>query len=434
MMRLLRSCEANSMIVIRTPLSIMAILVSVVLSGCSGGGGGSTVTPPAVETPPVVVVPPVTESPPVVKPYEKNLLSSYEASRTDLWIAEPEGSCLAVGYADFDGDKREDYVCGSVTGTTAAEPVRVYSRGATGETWKDITASVFSGPVMTTVHARKVAIADFNGDGKPDLLIADHGYDQSPFPGAPLRLALSQPDEKLKVVHTSYAVNGFYHAAAAADINGDGAVDIVATDNFHSGVIILINDGHGAFTVDTARLPAAFNSGGRAAFTTELIDVDKDGAVDLLVGGHDDKSPGTMVSTIFWNNGTGHFTDGASTVLPYPTGYGVTLDFDVADLDGDGNQEVVMNHTTLVPFYQGFRWSVSTINGRVATDSTAKWFGNVFDSGLGKCSTDCYTPAANWTKWLRIFDHDGDGKLDLLVTDQSRNLWFKNTGSALAIQ
>ncbi|MEN3296473.1 MAG: hypothetical protein V7642_5726 [Burkholderiales bacterium] len=367
-------------------------------------------------------------------PYSKDLTSSYEASRTALWVTEPEDTCLAVGYADFDGDKREDYVCGSVTGTTSSAPIKIYSRGSTGETWRDITASVFSGPIMETVHARKVAIADFNGDGKPDLLIADHGYDQSPFPGAPLRLALSQADGKLKLVDTSYAANGFYHAAAAADINSDGFVDIVATDNFHGGLLILTNDGQGNFTVDAGRLPATFTGPGRAAFTVELIDVDKDGAADILVGGHDDQTAGTMPPTIFWNDGTGHFTDAARTTLPYPAGYGVTLDFDVADLDGDGSPEVVMNHTTLAPFYQGFRWSAVTINGRTAADTSAKWFGGVFDDGLGKCSSNCWTAETNWTKWLRLTDYDGDGKVDLLATDKSRNLRFKNTGSALVKQ
>jgi hypothetical protein len=184
--------------------------------------------------------------------------------------------------------------------------------------------------------------------------IADHGYDQSRFPGAPLRRALSQADGKLKLVDTSYAANGFYHAAAAADINSDG--------------------------------------------------------------------------------GTGHFTEAARTTLPYPAGYGVTLDFDVADLDGDGSPEVVMNHTTLAPFYQGFRWSSAMINGRTAADTSAKWFGSVFDDGLGKCSSNCWTAETNWTKWLRLTDYDGDRKVDLLVTDKSRNLRFKNTGTTLVKQ
>lgn len=413
--------------------SILAIAASALISGCGGGSsssdsGSGTTTAPNANTNPVASNPPA-------ETYTKNLANSYEASRTAIWVAEPESSCLAVGYADFDGDGREDYVCGTVTQTTASAPIKIYSRGPSGENWSEITSTVFSGPVMETVHARKVAIADFNGDGKPDLLIADHGYDQSPFPGAPLRLALSQADGKLKVVDMSAFGSGFHHAAAAADINGDGFVDIVATDNFHGGALILMNDGKGNFTADATRLPGTFTSGpGRMAFTTELIDVDGDGFADLLIGGHDDQSSATLPPTIYWNDGSGHFAEAASTVLPYPAGYGVTLDFDVADLDGDGKKEVVMNHTTLNPFYSGFRWSVIAMNGHAATDASARWFGSVFDNGLGQCANDCYSADKAWTKWLRLVDHDGDGKIDLLVTDKGRNLWFKNTGTTLVKQ
>jgi hypothetical protein len=152
----------------------MAIATCVPISGCGGGGG--TTSSQDMNTAPVPSNPPTQQ-------YTKNLTNSYEASRTAIWVSEPPDSCLAVGYADFDGDGREDYVCGTVMQTTASAPIKIYSRGLRGEAWSTLTSTVFSGGVMETAHARKVAVADFNGDGKPDLLIADHCYEQLPCPG-----------------------------------------------------------------------------------------------------------------------------------------------------------------------------------------------------------------------------------------------------------
>jgi hypothetical protein len=58
----------------------------------------------------------------------------------------------------------------------------------------DKTSQIISGPIPQTIHPRKIVIADFNGDGKPDIFIADHGYDVAPFPGAQSTLILSTPD------------------------------------------------------------------------------------------------------------------------------------------------------------------------------------------------------------------------------------------------
>ena len=71
------------------------------------------------------------------------------------------------------------------------------------------------------IHPRKAIVADFNGDGRPDIFVACHGYDATPFPGEANKVVLSQPNGTYVTSNASADV-GFHHGAAAADLNGDG--------------------------------------------------------------------------------------------------------------------------------------------------------------------------------------------------------------------
>src|SRR3954447_2677357 len=62
-------------------------------------------------------------------------------------------------------------------------PITVYLNNGVGG-FTDATATFFPSGAPTVVHPREIVTADFNGDGRPDIFIADHGYDASPFPGA----------------------------------------------------------------------------------------------------------------------------------------------------------------------------------------------------------------------------------------------------------
>ena len=58
-------------------------------------------------------------------------------------------------------------------------------------------SSLFVGPIPRTQHGRQIVIADFNGDRRNDIFVADHGYDAEPFPGRANTLVLSTADGKL---------------------------------------------------------------------------------------------------------------------------------------------------------------------------------------------------------------------------------------------
>jgi FG-GAP-like repeat len=87
-------------------------------------------------------------------------------------------------------------------------------------------SSLWSGPPARTEFGRQIIIADFNGDHRNDIFVADHGYDAPPFPGHPNTVVLSTPDGKLVDASADLPPeSGFSHSATAADVNGDGSLD-----------------------------------------------------------------------------------------------------------------------------------------------------------------------------------------------------------------
>ena len=115
-------------------------------------------------------------------------------------------------------------------------------------------------------------------------------------------------------------------ALAAGDVDGDGAIDIVATGG---ETVVFFNNGNRAVTAPGRSLGA--DSGGSAL---ALIEWDGDGFLDVAVGGLNGRSV-----EVFVNNGSGFFASAASL-----QGQGVANVDDMVgtDVDGDGVSEILV--------------------------------------------------------------------------------------------
>ncbi|HQS06049.1 MAG TPA: FG-GAP-like repeat-containing protein, partial [Daejeonella sp.] len=136
-----------------------------------------------------------------------------------------------------------------------------------------------------------------------------------------------------------------------------------------------------------------------------------------LVGAHEHEGNKT---TIFWGNNTGVYLESKKTILPSVNNYGVILDFDAEDLDGDGDRDLVINRTGggNSNFYIGRRSQLLINNGnRSFTDKTSQ----IDNPGVDN---------ETWFPWIRIQDADNDGDLDILSDDLADEFFLKNDGSA----
>lgn len=149
-------------------------------------------------------------------------------------------------------------------------------------------------------------------------------------------------------------------SVSLGDIDADGDLDMLFTGNSTSGQRgFFLNGSNGASFVDISdRLPLAIRwpyqyTGGQAPFLSDvqLADLNGDGAADIIAPYYKSGINGF----ISINDGTGHFSDISTVQLP-PGLYGANTKNDhvvVADIDGDGLKDIIMSQGMQNPYYVG---------------------------------------------------------------------------------
>lgn len=288
--------------------------------------------------------------------------------------------------ADIDGDGDMDVV----TASEGDNKVAWYENPGSG----DFNATPGAEHVISNTADGVLAIfaTDIDNDGKLDIVAAIYGDDRVLWyrnEGAAFGTA--------RVIATSSDVNKPI-SVFAADVDGDGRVDVLSTSRFDRKVAWYRNlDGLGTFSEQRVISTTADNP-----LSVVAADIDGDGDLDVV-------SASLVDDKIEWyeNTGNGTFTGTARAISTVST---YALVVAVADLDGDLDLDVL---------------SASR------DDRTIMWHenlgGGVFNSTEGAEHVVADDSHYVWT--IIAADMDNDGDLDLVTTSQTNNrlAWYENT-------
>jgi hypothetical protein len=163
-----------------------------------------------------------------------------------------------------------------------------------------------------------IAAADFNGDGVLDLVTVESGS-----PGGFLRIWFGASNGTF-VESPPYPVGSFPSCVIVADIDGDGAADVLVGDYASSAVLILHGDGHGNFT------PPLGVAAGSPTLSLAVADINGDGIADIVT------ASGNVALLLGYGDGT--FTAPRAWVCgAYSNGLAI------GDFDADGTLDAALS-------------------------------------------------------------------------------------------
>lgn len=329
---------------------------------------------------------------------------------------------VGVDVGDIDNDGDIDIVVANANGLAS-------------KIWLNDNSGNFtvSGQALNNTASSAVKLADIDSDGDLDILLLSLGLPNRVFTND----GSGSFTDSGQLLGNNNSVN-----LAMADIDNDGDIDMLVANSGSDANILYLNDSNGIFT-DSGEL---FGSG--SATDVSLIDIDSDGDIDALFS-----NDSGSANDIFLNDSTGSFTD-SELPLASSGSQGLTI----GDIDGDGDNDIAfanaLANTVLFNSLSG-TWGSSTfvdsgqslanddtfsvtladldgdgdldlVVGNDNNDPNKVWF----NDGYGVFTDSGQSLGSGETKVLILGDVNGDGNIDIVEGNKnSANLVWLNDGT-----
>jgi hypothetical protein len=307
-----------------------------------------------------------------------------------------DGGGYFLAVADVNGDGKLDLVVANGSGGSALDGSVAVLLGNGDGTFRPALVSDAGG-----TQTISVAVADLNGDGKPDLVVANSV-------SLTLGVLLGNGDGTFRPVVT-YSAGGSPWSVAVADVNGDGKPDILVGNASScygcsgGGLVgVMLGNGDGTFQ------PVVTYSSGGDSFETSptalaVADLNNDGKLDVVMTNYCSNACSSPTAegnaSVLLGNGDGTFQP---AVIYESGGYGLSIGaVAVADVNGDGKPDLLVVNGNCV--------------GGACEQGTV---GVLLGNGNGTFQPAVlYGSGVDNTTSVVVGDVNGDGKPDLVVTN-----------------
>ena len=263
--------------------------------------------------------------------------------------------------ADFNGDHVPDLAVADFASNTASILL-----GKGPGTFKSAVAYATGfGPVGLTA-------GDFNGDGLPDLALADAGSDL-------VSILLDKSDGTFQSA-SGVAMGPLSFGTASGDFNGDGKLDLVTANDNAFYLSVSLGDGKGGFSPHVDYMAGLFPD------SVVAVDLNLDGKLDLVSA-----NAGADTVSVLLGNGDGTFRPRLRMHC--------------------------LKRTTRLSWWP--ETSIMTANRISPPFTYSNTVSILLGNGDGTLQTNVDYPAGNYPFGLVVDDFNGDGVLDLAVTNSN---------------